>query len=187
MAEKVSPLSARIKKGNLLYVVSGTFLSLLVVVFLGTAILGPENSLLSRVAGGIAGRWIYGKNSDRKDGYGYPHFISPSEYNVPLSPLTDEDNFTVVILTHDRDNFLWLAMEIYANVSAIDRIIVYWNNPGRPPPDFNAEIQFKPDLLVIPINLTSLNERFFPLPDIRTKGNTAICLCSLSYRSCFYA
>lgn len=109
-----------------------------------------------------------------------PNTIPGGEYNVPRSPLPEENKFTVVMLTHDRDAFLWKALKIYANVSAIDQIILYWNNPGRSPPDFQKDIQFTPEILVISVNLTSLNERFLPRAAIRTQGEKELSLFSRS-------
>ncbi len=94
----------------------------------------------------------------------------PTEYLVPNSPLPDEKRFTVVILTHDRGSFLRRALKVYANVTEIHTIIVYWNNPGRDIPDFHKDIKFKMQLMVTAVNLTSLNERFVPNPHIKTQG-----------------
>ena len=81
-----------------------------------------------------------------------------------------EDKFTVVMLTHNRDQILRKVLQWYGRMSRIDRIILYWNNPGRPPPDFHHELNLQVPLVTEQVNIKNLGDRFRPNPLIRTSG-----------------
>ncbi len=93
-----------------------------------------------------------------------------SKYKVPYYPVTD-DTFTLVMVTHERDELLRKALKRYGQVDAIDSIIIYWNNPGRKPPNFRAEMTFRMPLVIKEVELKSLGERYTALEETRTKGN----------------
>ena len=96
--------------------------------------------------------------------------MNSTGYRVPDYPLVNGDKFTIIILTHDRDKILRQVLAWYGKMAKVDRIIVYWNNPERTPPNFSQELRLNVSLIIEAVNITNLGERFRPNPNIRTNG-----------------
>ncbi len=92
-----------------------------------------------------------------------------SEYFVPTESVV-ADNYTVLLLTHARNRILMKTLSRYAKAPFISKIVLLWNNPGVEVPKFEKSISFRMPLVVKRLNLTSLNERFYPYPEIETDG-----------------
>ncbi len=92
-----------------------------------------------------------------------------SGYSIPYYPV-EEQNFTVVILTHDRDEILRKSLQRYGTMAHVNSIVLYWNNPGRRTPNFTEEMTFRMPLHVKEIELKSLGERYVPVQEINTSG-----------------
>ena len=108
-------------------------------------------------------------NNDKQNEIPDSQHMNFTGYHVPDSPLV-EDKFTLVMLTHDRDEILRNVLHWYGNMTKIDRIILYWNNPGRSAPDFYQELNLSIPLITEEVNITNLGERFQPNLNIRTEG-----------------
>ena len=92
-----------------------------------------------------------------------------SNYSVPYQPVS-ERNFTLVMVTHERDRLLKTLLRRYSTMTNIASIIVYWNNPRRTPPDLTKDMDFRMPLVIVELSMTSLRLRYQPLPEIRTNG-----------------
>ncbi len=108
-------------------------------------------------------------NNDKQNEIPDSQHMDSTGYYVPDSPVV-QDKFTLVMLTHDRDEILRNVLQWYDTMTKIDRIILYWNNPGRAAPDFYQELNLNIPLITEEVNITNLGERFRPNSNIRTEG-----------------
>ena len=85
---------------------------------------------------------------------------------------TPEDQFTVVMLTYERNDVLIQALERLSDLDGLSKVVVVWNNPSPPPsnmhwPDIGAplevtrspQIQFVAKLIVLPV--MHVSKRFY--------------------------
>ena len=90
-----------------------------------------------------------------------------SKYNVPLT--VEEEKFTVLILTYNRKEALYNALQNYAEMAKAGQIIVLWNDDNREPPDIEKDINFTVPFL-IKVRPNRLSTRFLPLDEIMYQG-----------------
>lgn len=97
--------------------------------------------------------------------------ISPGsgiEFSKALGGNRNREQFTVVMLTYNRDQILYSALERLHQIPYLNKIIVIWNSINRQPlnnwPHLHVPIVF--------INGTknSLNNRFYPYDQIETEA-----------------
>uniref|UniRef100_A0A0N4ZWP6 Glyco_transf_64 domain-containing protein n=1 Tax=Parastrongyloides trichosuri TaxID=131310 RepID=A0A0N4ZWP6_PARTI len=97
--------------------------------------------------------------------------ISPGsgiEFSKALGGNRNREQFTIVMLTYNRDQILYSALERLHQLPYLNKIIVVWNNILRKPqnnwPHLHVPIIF--------VNATknSLNNRFFPYDQIETEA-----------------
>ncbi|CEF63813.1 Exostosin-like 3 [Strongyloides ratti] len=90
------------------------------------------------------------------------------EFSKALGGNRNREQFTVVILTYNRDQILYSALERLHQIPYLNKIIVIWNSIDRKPsnnwPHLHVPIVF--------INATknSLNNRFYPYDQIETEA-----------------
>ena len=93
---------------------------------------------------------------------------SGHEFSQALGGNTPQEQFTVVMLTYEREQVLVNSLARLYGLPYLNKVIVVWNSP-RPPP---AELQW-PDIgvpiLVIRAEKNSLNNRFLPFDAIETE------------------
>lgn len=83
-----------------------------------------------------------------------------------MKPVNTFDGCTMVLTVYSRvENFL-PRIRYYSQSKSLSRIVVVWNNVDISPPDIPANLMDKVRLLRMEKN--SLNNRFFPWPDIET-------------------
>ncbi|CAM9291604.1 unnamed protein product [Choristocarpus tenellus] len=81
-------------------------------------------------------------------------------------------SFTVALNTFQRPEYLKLAIEHYATCDGVDSVRVVWSEQTPPPDPRSAPHLFnhrRPVLFHTHGN-TSLNNRFYPLPDLKTEA-----------------
>ncbi len=108
-------------------------------------------------------------NNDKENEIPDSQHMNSTGYHVPDSPVV-EDKFTLVMLTHDRDEILRNVLRWYGNMTKIDSIILYWNNPGKAAPNFYQELNLSIPIITEEVNITNLGDRFQPNSNIRTDG-----------------
>uniref|UniRef100_A0A0K0FHB0 Exostosin-2 (inferred by orthology to a C. elegans protein) n=1 Tax=Strongyloides venezuelensis TaxID=75913 RepID=A0A0K0FHB0_STRVS len=97
--------------------------------------------------------------------------ISPGsgvEFSKALGGNRNREQFTVVILTYNRDQILYSSLERLHQMPYLNKIIVVWNNVNRQPqnnwPHLHVPIVF------INVTKNSLNNRFYPFDQIETEA-----------------
>uniref|UniRef100_A0A0N5C454 Glyco_transf_64 domain-containing protein n=1 Tax=Strongyloides papillosus TaxID=174720 RepID=A0A0N5C454_STREA len=97
--------------------------------------------------------------------------ISPGsgvEFSKALGGNRNREQFTVVILTYNRDQILYSSLERLHQMPYLNKIIVVWNNVNRKPqnnwPHLHVPIVF------INVTKNSLNNRFYPFDQIETEA-----------------
>ena len=90
-----------------------------------------------------------------------------SKYIVPLT--VEEEKFTVLVLTYNRKEALYNALQNYAEMAKAGQIIVLWNDDNREPPDIEKDINFTVPF-VIKLRPNKLSTRFLPLDEIMYPG-----------------
>ncbi|KAI6183357.1 Exostosin-like 3 [Aphelenchoides bicaudatus] len=102
---------------------------------------------------------------------------SGQEFSVALGGNRIREQFTVVILTHNRDAVLYDSLERLYRCPYLNKVIVVWNNLDRQPP--NTWPKLHVPLVFIRAKTNSLNNRFLPYDQIET-GNRNILEAVLS-------
>ncbi len=83
------------------------------------------------------------------------------------------DKFTIVMPTFKRDENLFLIMDQYCDYTdIIDKIIILWNNIGRPVP---SDVKVRAgkcgvSVVIKVMENNNLTSRFYPYSQIRTAG-----------------
>ena len=97
------------------------------------------------------------------------------DYPDPLSIRSKStyyrDNYTVLLITYKREDILPRVFDFHCKNKFIDRIIVIWNNIDEPNiPSHLLKYKCAVEILFKHATVNSLNNRFFPYPEIRTEG-----------------
>ncbi|KAJ6224228.1 hypothetical protein RDWZM_002773 [Blomia tropicalis] len=92
---------------------------------------------------------------------------SGREYSEALGGNYIHEQFTIVILTYEREGILLSALQRLKDLPYLNKVIVVWNSPHPPNesikwPDIGVEI------VVIKSKRNSLNNRFLPFDEIKT-------------------
>ncbi|KAI6232704.1 Exostosin-like 3 [Aphelenchoides fujianensis] len=93
---------------------------------------------------------------------------SGQEFSLALGGNRIREQFTIVILTHNRDDVLAVMLEKINRCPYVNRVLVVWNNPDREPPDSWPKLHVP--VLFIKAERNSLNNRFLPYDQIRTEA-----------------
>ncbi|WKY02846.1 hypothetical protein Q1695_016270 [Nippostrongylus brasiliensis] len=90
------------------------------------------------------------------------------EFSKALGGNRPREQFTVVLLTYNRDAVLSASLERLYRMPYLNKVIVIWNNVGREPlgawPRLHVPVEF------IKVSKNSLNNRFVPWDRIRTEA-----------------
>lgn len=95
--------------------------------------------------------------------------LNGPEFEVLLSGNVPDEQFTVILLTYDRNQVLIAALQRLQHLQYLRTVIVVWNNPEKPPnsmmwPDIGVPVH------VINPGKNSLNNRFLPFKEIDTEA-----------------
>ncbi|XP_014778123.1 exostosin-like 3 [Octopus bimaculoides] len=95
------------------------------------------------------------------------------EFSEGLGGNVPREQFTVVMLTYERETVLISALQRLKGVPHLNRVVVVWNSPKPPPadlrwPDINVPIS------VIKTERNTLNNRFLPFDVIETEAILSI-------------
>lgn len=99
---------------------------------------------------------------------------SGAEFSRDLGGDVPNEQFTVILLTHNRVQLLIKTLERFKGMPYVNKYIVVWNSVREPPssdlivPDMGASIVF------IKAQKNSLNNRFIPFEDIETDAILSI-------------
>ncbi|XP_064597614.1 exostosin-3-like isoform X1 [Liolophura sinensis] len=95
------------------------------------------------------------------------------EFNEALGGNYPREQFTVVILTYEREAVLINALQRFKGLPHLNKVIVVWNNPTLPPVEMRwPEIGVKVHIVKAAKN--SLNNRFLPYDAIETEAVLSI-------------
>ncbi|KJH50266.1 EXTL2, alpha-1,4-N-acetylhexosaminyltransferase [Dictyocaulus viviparus] len=90
------------------------------------------------------------------------------EFSKALGGNRIREQFTVVLLTYNRDSVLSTSLERLHRLPYLNKVIVIWNNVAREPlgawPRLHVPVEF------IKVSRNSLNNRFVPWDRIRTEA-----------------
>ena len=95
-------------------------------------------------------------------------------YQESLGGNCASEQFTVVMLTYEREDVLLQAIERLMGLPHLNKVVVVWNSNGAKPsidlqwPDIGVEV------VVIQTDKNSLNNRFIPYSDITTEAVLSI-------------
>ncbi len=84
-----------------------------------------------------------------------------------------EDKFTVLLSTFNRYELVMKLLGHYTKSKYVDHIYVIWHNPREEPPrmlTFLAEQKKNPGVTILKQNTDSLNNKFNPIPELRTRA-----------------
>ncbi|KAI6211682.1 Exostosin-like 3 [Aphelenchoides besseyi] len=98
--------------------------------------------------------------------------ISPGsghEFSQSLGGNYQREQFTIVILTHQRDEILRVILDKINRCPYVHSVIVVWNNLDRDPSE-TAWPKIHVPLIFVKQNQNSLNNRFKPIEQIRTEA-----------------
>ncbi|GMT30915.1 hypothetical protein PFISCL1PPCAC_22212 [Pristionchus fissidentatus] len=91
-----------------------------------------------------------------------------SSFSKAIGLTRDAEQFTVVILTYNRDDSLVTILKLLNNCPYLNKVIIVWNNPDRKPedawPTLHVPIEF-----IFPEKNSLLN-RFIPYDEIETEA-----------------
>ncbi|KAK0418178.1 hypothetical protein QR680_013415 [Steinernema hermaphroditum] len=97
--------------------------------------------------------------------------ISPGsgkEFAEAIGGNRPKEQFTIVMVTYNRDDVLSASLERLRNLPYLNKIIVIWNNIGREPPRSWPRIHVPVEFVRAEKN--SLNNRFIPYDQIHTEA-----------------
>ncbi|XP_013380983.1 exostosin-like 3 [Lingula anatina] len=98
---------------------------------------------------------------------------SGKEFNEALGGNLPREQFTIVMLTYERESVLINAIQRLKGLPFLNKVVVVWNSPGRPSPDLRW-----PDIgvpvHVVKTSKNSLNNRFLPYDVIETEAVLSI-------------
>uniref|UniRef100_A0A8R1EQ46 Glyco_transf_64 domain-containing protein n=1 Tax=Caenorhabditis japonica TaxID=281687 RepID=A0A8R1EQ46_CAEJA len=90
------------------------------------------------------------------------------EFSKALGGNRQREQFTVVLLTYERDAVLTGALERLHQLPYLNKILVVWNNVHREPPDTWPALHVPVEFVRVAEN--SLNNRFVPWDRIETEA-----------------
>lgn len=90
------------------------------------------------------------------------------EFSKALGGNRQREQFTVVLLTYERDTVLVGALERLHQLPYLNKIIVVWNNIHREPPETWPSLHIPVEFIRVTEN--SLNNRFIPWDRIETES-----------------
>nr|AAC47510.1 multiple exostoses homolog 2 [Caenorhabditis elegans] len=93
---------------------------------------------------------------------------SGAEFSKALGGNRQREQFTVVLLTYERDAVLTGALERLHQLPYLNKIIVVWNNVNRDPPDSWPSLHIPVEFIRVAEN--NLNNRFVPWDRIETEA-----------------
>ncbi|GAB1610670.1 exostosin-like 3 [Argonauta hians] len=95
------------------------------------------------------------------------------EFSEGLGGNVPREQFTVVMLTYERETVLISALQRLKGVPHLNRVIVVWNSPKPPPSDLRWPDISVP-ISVIKTERNTLNNRFLPFDVIETEAILSI-------------
>lgn len=105
---------------------------------------------------------------DTKTGFRPIEPGSGIEFNKALGGNRQREQFTVVLLTYERDSVLTGALERLHQLPYLNKVIVVWNNVHREPPNTWPSLHVPVEFIRVSEN--SLNNRFIPWDLIETEA-----------------
>ncbi|KAG9509293.1 Exostosin-like 3 [Fragariocoptes setiger] len=93
---------------------------------------------------------------------------SGNEFSESLGGDWPREQFTIVMLTYEREPIMLKTLERFKGLPYLNKVIVVWNSQQRPPtdsllwPDLNVPIK------IVKTEKNSLNNRFLPYDEIET-------------------
>ena len=94
---------------------------------------------------------------------------SGHEFSQALGGNTPQEQFTVVMLTYEREQVLVNSLARLYGLPYLNKVIVVWNSPNPPPPQLEWP-DIGVEILVIKAEKNSLNNRFLPFDAIETEA-----------------
>ncbi|GMT30924.1 hypothetical protein PFISCL1PPCAC_22221, partial [Pristionchus fissidentatus] len=94
---------------------------------------------------------------------------SESSFSQAIGLTRDVEQFTVIILTYDRDESLVTVLNLLNNCPYLNKVIIVWNNLDRAPPDDIWPTIHVPIEFIFP-KVNSLLSRFVPYEAIETEA-----------------
>lgn len=107
-------------------------------------------------------------NEDTKIGFRPIEPGSGIEFNKALGGNRQREQFTIVILTYERDSILTRQLERLHQLPYLNKIIVVWNSFHRDPPTTWPSLHVPVEFIRVEKN--SLNNRFVPWDRIETEA-----------------
>nr|CAB3244016.1 exostosin-like 3 [Phallusia mammillata] len=89
-------------------------------------------------------------------------------YQSSLGGNSPREQFTIVMLTYERDDVLMQAIERLIGLPHLNKVVVVWNSP-QPPNDALRWPKIDVEVVVVHPNRNSLNNRFVPWDEIQTE------------------
>uniref|UniRef100_A0A7E4ULF6 Glyco_transf_64 domain-containing protein n=1 Tax=Panagrellus redivivus TaxID=6233 RepID=A0A7E4ULF6_PANRE len=93
---------------------------------------------------------------------------SGDTFSEALGGNRPQEQFTIVIITYNRDAVLMSMLESLNNTPFLNRIIVIWNNLDREPPTSWPRLNV--DIYFVRAEKNTLNNRFYPYDLIETEA-----------------
>uniref|UniRef100_A0AC34R6P3 Uncharacterized protein n=1 Tax=Panagrolaimus sp. JU765 TaxID=591449 RepID=A0AC34R6P3_9BILA len=97
--------------------------------------------------------------------------ISPGSgqaFSEALGGNRPNEQFTIVIVTYNRDNVLFMQLESFQQLPFLNKIVIIWNNIDREPPKSWPKLHVP--IYFVKAKRNSLNNRFLPLYIIETEA-----------------
>ncbi|KAF1762148.1 hypothetical protein GCK72_010410 [Caenorhabditis remanei] len=107
-------------------------------------------------------------HEDTKIGFRAIEPGSGVEFSKALGGNRQREQFTVILLTYERDSVLVGALERLHQLPYLNKILVVWNNIHREPPDTWPSLHVPVEFIRVTEN--SLNNRFVPWDRIETES-----------------
>ncbi|KAM4903068.1 exostosin-like 3 isoform 1-T2 [Sylvia borin] len=104
---------------------------------------------------------------------------SGKEFQAALGGNVPREQFTVVMLTYEREEVLMNSLERLNGLPYLNKVVVVWNSPKLPSedllwPDIGVPIMVSPTPQVVRTEKNSLNNRFLPWDEIETEAILSI-------------
>ena len=91
------------------------------------------------------------------------------EFSQALGGNSVQEQFTVVMLTYEREEVLMNSLARLYGLPYLNKVIVVWNSPKAPPADLKWP-DIGVDIHVVRTEVNSLNNRFLPFDAIETEA-----------------
>ncbi|VDO06460.1 unnamed protein product [Rodentolepis nana] len=95
--------------------------------------------------------------------------MAGKEFAANIGGMHPYEQFTIVVLTYDRDSILTLMLEGLLNLAYLHSVVVIWNNP-KPPSESLLWPRLHVPIQVVKSEKNSLNNRFLPYDVIKTEA-----------------